>query len=150
MLQGGRLQVRISKRSNFLNLPNHSCHTIILGWIQPLTQMSICNLNGLKRGWLVRLTTIPTFLSWLPIKRGGLDIANPPGLLGLYRNSFIFLQFNSIGPSISVFHFPWSFSNEMLFSFPVLPPCYWFQHTILFCRIWSSHSGSYECCHLLG
>jgi hypothetical protein len=49
MLQAGRSPVRIPDEVDFFNLPNPSSHTMALGSIQHLTEMSIKNLPGGKK-----------------------------------------------------------------------------------------------------
>jgi hypothetical protein len=49
MLQAGRMQVRVPDEADFLNLPNPSSRTMILGSTQPLTEMSTRNLLGSKK-----------------------------------------------------------------------------------------------------
>jgi hypothetical protein len=48
---------------------------------------------GVKRGWCVRLTTLPPSMSRLSRQWGSLTPHNPIGLQGLLRNSFTLLYF---------------------------------------------------------
>jgi hypothetical protein len=50
MLQAGRSPVRVPDEVDFFNLPNPSSRTMVLGSTQPLTEMSIRNLSGRKKG----------------------------------------------------------------------------------------------------
>jgi hypothetical protein len=49
MLQVGRSPVRVPDKVDFLNLPNTSSRTMVLGFTQPLTKISTRNLPGGKK-----------------------------------------------------------------------------------------------------
>jgi hypothetical protein len=59
MLQAGRLPVRVPDEVDFFDLPNRSNRTMALGSSQPLKEMSIRNLPGVKSGRRLGLTTLP-------------------------------------------------------------------------------------------
>jgi hypothetical protein len=59
MLQAGRPPVRVPDEVELFNLPNPSSRTMALGSTQPLTEMSVRNLPGVKSGQRVGLTTLP-------------------------------------------------------------------------------------------
>jgi hypothetical protein len=46
MLQDGRSPVRVPDKVDFFNLPSPSTRTMVLGSIQPLTEISTRNLPG--------------------------------------------------------------------------------------------------------
>jgi hypothetical protein len=62
--------------ADFLNLPNPSSRTMVLGSTQPLTEMSIRNLpGGVKGDRHVRLATLPSSVSRLSRKCDSLDVS---------------------------------------------------------------------------
>jgi hypothetical protein len=70
---------------DFFNLPNPSSRTMVLGSIQPLTEMSIRKHPGrVKGGRRVRLTNLPPSVSRMSRENVGASTShNPKGLHGL-------------------------------------------------------------------
>jgi hypothetical protein len=61
-----------------------------LGSTQPLTEMRTRNLPGGKKQPAHRADNLATFYEPNVWKRGSLNISNPKGLHGLYRDNFTF------------------------------------------------------------
>jgi hypothetical protein len=90
MLQAGRSPVRVPDEVDFFNVPNPSSRTMVPGWTQPLTKMSIRHLPGGRSGSRVGLTTLPPYVSRMSENVGASTFRNPKGLHGLYRDNFNF------------------------------------------------------------
>jgi hypothetical protein len=61
----------------FFNLPNPASRTMVLGFTQPLTEMSTSSFWGVECGGRVELITIPPFVSRLSTQCGVLNISQP-------------------------------------------------------------------------
>jgi hypothetical protein len=69
---------------DFSNLPDPSSRTMVLGWTQPLTEMSTRNLSGGKGGRCIRLTTLTPSVSRLSRESVGTSTSHKAmGLHGL-------------------------------------------------------------------
>jgi hypothetical protein len=86
MLQPGRSRIRIPMRWIF-SVPNPSSRSMLLGSIQPLTEMSTRNLpGGVKGGRPVRLKILPPSVSRLSRENMGASTShNLMGLHGVLR-----------------------------------------------------------------
>jgi hypothetical protein len=87
LLQAGRSPVRVQDEVIFFNLPNPSSHTMALGSIQPLTELSTRNLPGGKNRPARRADNLAAIC--VPTENVGASTSrDPKGFHGLYRDNF--------------------------------------------------------------
>jgi hypothetical protein len=94
MLQAERSPVRVPNVVDFFNLPNPSSRIIVLGSIQPLTEMSTRNLPGAKKRPTFMADNLAAVYEQTVYREnvGAPTSHNPKGLHALYRDNFTFLH----------------------------------------------------------
>jgi hypothetical protein len=113
MLQAGRLPVRVPNEVDFFNLPNPSSRTMALVSTQPLTKMSTRNLPGGKNRPATRADNLAAICEPNVWKYGSLNLSNPKGLHGLYReNSTFALCWHINIHSLHIVRYPSQFKRD--------------------------------------